>query len=99
MTVFVLHHHPENSLGHLDPLLARHAPGVRYLYAPQMEASDYPTLASVTGLVILGGMMSAADTRHHPFLVIEQQFIRQVIEAELPVFGICLGAQLIAASL
>lgn len=49
-------------------------------------------------LVILGGQMSVNDTRNFPFFLEEQQTIREMVAKDRPVFGICLGAQMIAAS-
>ena len=51
------------------------------------------------GLVVLGGPMSAGDIQEFPFLAIEQEWIREAVGRELPVLGICLGAQLLAKSL
>ena len=49
-------------------------------------------------LIILGGQMSVNDTRNFPFFSEEQRTIREMVSWGRPVFGICLGAQMIAAS-
>lgn len=49
-------------------------------------------------LIILGGQMSANDEAVYPFLAQEKQLIQKAIGRQSTVFGICLGAQLIAAS-
>lgn len=49
-------------------------------------------------LLILGGPMSAHEEDHYPFLRWEKRIIRAAIEDQVPVLGICLGAQLIAAA-
>ena len=51
------------------------------------------------GLVIMGGIMSANDTTHFPFLNDEIKLIKKWIVTEKPLVGICLGAQLIAKAL
>lgn len=56
-------------------------------------------LDSVGGVVILGGPMNVYEESRHPFLAAEKYFIRDLISKKIPVLGICLGAQLIAASL
>jgi GMP synthase (glutamine-hydrolysing) len=47
-------------------------------------------------LVVMGGPMGIYDHDEHPWLVAEKQFIRQAVNADKTVLGICLGAQLIA---
>jgi GMP synthase (glutamine-hydrolysing) len=49
-------------------------------------------------LIILGGKMSVNDTRNFPFFSKEQHIIREMVATGRPVLGICLGAQMIAAS-
>jgi len=48
------------------------------------------------GIVSLGGPMSVHDEREHPFLGAELNLLRKAIDGNLPVLGICLGAQMIA---
>ncbi len=50
-------------------------------------------------LVVMGGPMNVDDTNEYPWLPAEKAFIRQALDADIPVLGICLGAQLIAAAL
>ena len=52
--------------------------------------------ADCRGVIILGGPMNVDDERDFPFLVEEKAFIRELIRKEIPLLGICLGAQLIA---
>lgn len=49
-------------------------------------------------LIVMGGPMSVNDEAELPWLVEEKRFIAACIERGTPVLGICLGAQLIAAS-
>ena len=50
------------------------------------------------GLVVLGGPMAADQTDRYPHLAYEQEVIHHAVDLGLPVLGICLGAQLIAAA-
>lgn len=43
--------------------------------------------------------MSVNDEEEFPWLIAEKPFIRQVIDRNRPVLGICLGSQLIASAL
>ena len=54
------------------------------------------TPAGYSGVISMGGPMSANDDL--PFLEKEKVFLAQAVERGLPVMGICLGAQLLAAS-
>lgn len=60
---------------------------------PLPEADDFEFL------VIMGGPMSVNDEEGYPWLVEEKKLVRQLVEAGKPVFGVCLGAQMIASSL
>ena len=51
-----------------------------------------------SGLVILGGQMSVNDTREYPYFIREKEIIREMVARQKPVFGICLGAQMIASA-
>ena len=50
-------------------------------------------------LILMGGPMSVHDTDEYPWLVVEKRYLTRVLEAGIPVLGICLGAQLIADGL
>lgn len=51
-------------------------------------------LENYAAVLVFGGPMSAND--NEPYLHKELAWIRQVLEAGLPYFGICLGAQMLA---
>jgi len=55
-----------------------------------------PTVEQFDWLLIMGGPMSAYEEDMYPWLVAEKQLIKQAIEADKSVLGICLGGQLIA---
>lgn len=50
------------------------------------------------GLVVLGGPMAADEVHRYPHLGYEKAVICNAVDLGLPVLGICLGAQLIAAA-
>jgi GMP synthase-like glutamine amidotransferase len=47
----------------------------------------------------MGGPMSVHDEAEHPWLAGEKQWIAAAVRAGVPYLGVCLGAQLLAASL
>lgn len=49
----------------------------------------------VAGVVIFGGRQSAADEESYPYLTDEMAWIRTCLAADVPMLGICLGAQMI----
>jgi GMP synthase (glutamine-hydrolysing) len=53
----------------------------------------------LAGLVVHGGAQPVPETERYPFLRDEMRFIGRCLQPELPVLGICLGAQLLAHEL
>ncbi|PFG32960.1 type 1 glutamine amidotransferase [Sanguibacter antarcticus] len=62
-------------------------------------APEVPDIASLAGLVAMGGAMGALDDAQHPGLAAERQLLAASTEAGVPVLGVCLGMQLLAVSL
>lgn len=57
------------------------------------------TLHGYTGLIIMGGPMGVYEMDIYPHLKVVSRLIREAINRNLKVLGICLGAQLIAYTL
>lgn len=98
MKVLVLQHERFEGVGNMQAWLDAKSAQVDYvrLYEPNPvfpEAADYELV------IVLGGIMSANDEDKFPWLVEEKGFIQRVVEADVPLLGICLGAQLIACAL
>jgi GMP synthase (glutamine-hydrolysing) len=60
---------------------------------------DLPDVRDFSAVIAMGGPMSVNDDRDLPWLTAEKQLVRSVMTADLPYFGTCLGAQLLAAAL
>lgn len=58
-----------------------------------------PVVNDIDWLIIMGGPMGICDENNYPWLKEEKQFVKEMINAEKIVLGICLGAQLIADAL
>ena len=63
------------------------------------EGEPLPDWQDFDLVVAMGGPMSVNDEAALPWLKGEKQLIEQAVRAEVPFFGACLGAQLLAASL
>jgi GMP synthase-like glutamine amidotransferase len=94
MRVHCLQHVPfEGPAGIANWVAARgHTMTVTQLFA----AADLPDQREYEYLVVMGGPMGVADEAEHPWMVKEKAFLRDAIAAGKSVFGVCLGAQLIA---
>jgi len=65
---------------------------VRPFMGEQLSAPD----DAVAGVVIYGGSHNVGEQNKYPFLHDELRYIEQCMAKQLPIFGICLGGQLIA---
>lgn len=63
------------------------------------ENAVIPDPASYDCLVVMGGPMGVYDEKDYPWLKTEKAAIASAINAQIPVLGICLGAQLVASAL
>jgi GMP synthase (glutamine-hydrolysing) len=99
MKILIVRHTEGNSLGHLEPVLPELGLDFAYFDAFGIQPDDFPDLAAFSGLVLLGGFQHVYDEVRFPLLRAEKAWIRRAIDAEKPIFGICLGAQLIASAL
>jgi GMP synthase (glutamine-hydrolysing) len=79
-----------------DELLARRAPFVRVRLDQDEELPHWQAFA---GIVAMGGAMGVEQEAVHPWLVPEKRLIAEAARAGTPYWGVCLGAQLLAASL
>ena len=63
------------------------------------EEESFPDQDDFDLLVIMGGPMGVYEEDKYNWLKAEKEFIKETIESDKKVLGICLGAQLIAESL
>src|SRR5207302_270606 len=96
--LLVFQHVPHEILGTLNPLLKSAGFRIRYVNFGRHPDAQ-PTLDGYHGLVVLGGPMSVNDSDRLPHLTTEMKLIEEAMKRNLPVLGICLGAQLIAKTL
>ena len=97
MRVHVLQHLPFEDLGTIAANLEARRAEIRYTRF--YENPKLPALDGIDLVIAMGGSMSVNDEQKLPWLKPEKQFIRDAISREIPVLGVCLGAQLIASAL
>jgi len=100
MRAHYLQHAPFEGLGKIEHWLERNGYEISatHLYRDE-PLPDAQTLQQIDLLIIMGGPMSVNDETQLPWLAAEKAFIRQALNADRRILGICLGAQLIASAL
>ncbi len=96
--VLVFQHVAHEILGTLDPHLRNAGFRIRYVNFGRDPAAR-PRLDGYDGLVVLGGPMNVGQVDEYPHLATEIELIDEAIDRGMPILGVCLGAQLIAAAL
>ena len=96
--LLVLQHVAFAILGTLNPHLKDAGFRLRYVNFGRHPDAE-PKLDGYQGLVILGGPMGVNEVGAHPHLLTELRLIETAMEREMPILGVCLGAQLIAQAL
>lgn len=95
--VYVFQHIECEDLGTFAEVLA--ARGFQFDYVRLFAGSSVPgDWSAAAALIFLGGPMSVNDEGRYAYLAAEKVVIRNALERRMPVLGVCLGAQLIAAA-
>ena len=97
--VVVLHHSEVSGLSAYGPVFTGGEAGAwrRTRVAEGERPPD--DLDGVGGVLVLGGVMSAVEPDHHPWMSSELRWLQEAVARDVPVLGLCLGAQLLAAAL
>ena len=83
--------------GLIDEVLRREGWQPRLIRCYRRDAVP-PDMGVDRGLVIMGGPMGVGEEQKHPCLAAELALIADALARRIPVLGICLGSQLIAAA-
>ena len=90
-----LHHLESPFLGGAEgPLRA-----ARLIHHDLLAGDPLPDLDAVDGIISFGGAQSVTEIEEYPYLIDEAELLRRAAEQDVPVLGICLGAQLLAHAL
>lgn len=99
MSIIVLQHSEIGTAGRLGVTLRDHGYPLD-IRRPDLGKDRVPTdLDDVHGVVILGGPQNVTEIGGLPWMQQEAALIKLATAANVPVIGICLGAQLIAHAL
>jgi GMP synthase (glutamine-hydrolysing) len=63
------------------------------------QGEPLPDWRNYDGIIAMGGPMGAYEDDEVPWLATEKRFLAEAVRAGAPVWGVCLGAQLLASSL
>ena len=96
--LLVFQHVAHEILGTLDPLLREAGFRIKYVNF-QRHPDAAPNLTGYDGLIVLGGPMNVDEVEKYPNLETEVRLIREAVQRDMPVLGICLGSQLLAKAL
>jgi GMP synthase (glutamine-hydrolysing) len=64
-----------------------------------LAGQGLPDHDEVAGAVVMGGPMNVDEVERHPALATEREWLAEALRRDLPLLGICLGAQLLARAL
>lgn len=98
MVVPVLQHVAVEGPGRIATALARAGRVTRLVRLDRGEPVPVGP-QGLDGLVVLGGPMGVRDVDAHPHLRAEMDLLADCVDAGVPVLGVCLGSQLLAAAL
>ena len=97
MQVLVLQHIACEPPGVYEDVLDEHGATIHRVELD--EGYPLPDWRAFDAIVAMGGPMGALDDDEHPLLTDEKRLIADAVRSGLPFWGVCLGVQLLAASL
>ncbi len=94
MRIHYIQHVPFEELGFLKVLIEKQ--DFKLSVTKVFENVSFPAMDQFDALIIMGGPMSVHDSDLYSWLIKEKIFIKEAINHNKKILGICLGAQLIA---
>jgi GMP synthase (glutamine-hydrolysing) len=95
----VLQHHPQAGPSAFVDVLDGRRDTLPWRVVDVPAGEELPDVGRLAGLLVMGGAMGVPDQEQHPWMEQELSLLRRTFEAEVPIFGVCLGAQLLAEAL
>jgi GMP synthase (glutamine-hydrolysing) len=96
--ILVLQHHPAENLGAIADALEGAA--LAWQYVRVFDGHPIPKdVKGLGGLIVMGGPETVYQLDRYPYLRDEMTLIESALKADKPILGVCLGSQLLAATL
>jgi GMP synthase (glutamine-hydrolysing) len=96
--ILVLQHHPAETLGVIAEALESAA--LAWQYIRVYDGQPIPqSIKGAGGLIVMGGPQTVYQLEKYPYLREEMRLIEAALKENKPIVGVCLGSQLIAATL
>lgn len=96
--ILILQHIAPETPGTIGEACAEHGRDLRIVRIHDGESVP-DELGETAALVVMGGPMGVYETDEHPHLEAEMHLIEEALRKGRPVLGVCLGSQLLAATL
>ncbi len=64
-----------------------------------LTGAPLPSHDEVAGVLVMGGPMNVDEVERYPGLAAEREWLAKAVGRQMPILGICLGAQLLARAL
>lgn len=96
--ILVLQHHPAENLGSIADALEDAA--LAWQYVRVFDGQPIPQdTRGAGGLIVMGGSETVYQLDRYPYLRDEMSLIEDALKQNKPFLGVCLGSQLLAATL
>jgi len=96
--LLVIQHVPHERLGTFEEAFEAEDCSL-VTFRAEEPGARWPSLERVDGIVSMGGPQSVYERATYPWIAKELALLRQAVDAKLPILGVCLGAQMLAAAL
>jgi GMP synthase (glutamine-hydrolysing) len=96
MSVLIIKNVAAEGAGTIERFLADNGISRRTV---EIYREELPSAADFEVLVMLGGPMSVNETDIYPYISAEEELVREFIKKGKKIFGVCLGAQIMAKAL
>lgn len=95
----VLQHHPRTGPSAFTEVLDGRAHLVPWRTVDVAAGDALPGTDDLGGVLVMGGPMGVPDADDHAWMADELTWLAGVVDAGIPVLGVCLGSQLLATAL